>query len=154
MFTPNGPTEVPGSTAPEQPPPVEVVEVVEVVGIRLAGWSSWVVFRPRRRWAHVCDVLDFLQPGVGSAGGASGRLPACVDAASSRRGGRRVPEDARGRAADQAGHTRPVRASRAGELLPQTHLQIGPVMQGITMLFRSDDGELPDFGHRIEHQSG
>ena len=40
-----------------------------------------------------------------------------------------------------------------GELRPQTHLQIGPIMQYITTLVRSHD-ELPDPGHGIEHQSG
>jgi arylsulfatase A-like enzyme len=40
-----------------------------------------------------------------------------------------------------------------GELRPQTHLQIGPIMQYITTLVRSHE-ELPDPGHGIEHQSG
>ena len=42
---------------------------------------------------------------------------------------------------------------KPGELRPQTHLQIGPIMQYITTLVRSHD-ELPDPGHGIEHQSG
>ena len=40
-----------------------------------------------------------------------------------------------------------------GELRPQTHLQIGPIIQYITTLVRSHDA-LPDPGHGIEHQSG
>ena len=42
---------------------------------------------------------------------------------------------------------------KPGELLPQTHLQIGPIMQYVTTLVRSHD-ELPDPGHGIEHQAG
>ena len=40
-----------------------------------------------------------------------------------------------------------------GELRPETHLQIGPILQYITTLVRSHD-ELPDPGHGIAHQSG
>ena len=40
-----------------------------------------------------------------------------------------------------------------GELVPQTHLQIGPIMQYVTTLVRSHD-ELPDPGHGIAHHSG
>lgn len=40
-----------------------------------------------------------------------------------------------------------------GELSPQTHLQIGPIVQYITTLVRCHD-ELPDPSHGIEHQSG
>ena len=40
-----------------------------------------------------------------------------------------------------------------GELRPETHLQIGPIMQYVTTLVRSHD-ELPEPGHGIEHQSG
>ncbi|SIN75162.1 sulfatase-like hydrolase/transferase [Agromyces cerinus] len=42
---------------------------------------------------------------------------------------------------------------KPGELVPQTHLQIGPIMQYITTLVRTHD-ELPDPSHGMEHQSG
>ena len=42
---------------------------------------------------------------------------------------------------------------KPGELLPQTHLQIGPIMQYVTTLVEAHD-EPPDPDHGIEHQSG
>ena len=47
----------------------------------------------------------------------------------------------------------PYAPPKPGELLPQTHLQIGPIMQYVTTLVRSHD-EPPDPGHGIEHQAG
>ena len=42
---------------------------------------------------------------------------------------------------------------KPGELLPQTHLQIGPIMQYVTTLVAEHD-EPPDPSHGIEHQAG
>jgi hypothetical protein len=40
-----------------------------------------------------------------------------------------------------------------GELRPETHLQLGPIVQFITTLVRSHE-ELPDPHHGLEHQAG
>jgi arylsulfatase len=40
-----------------------------------------------------------------------------------------------------------------GELRPEEHIQIGPIIQYVTALVRSHDG-LPDPHHGIEHQTG
>ena len=70
------------------------------------------------------------------------------------RGGRRVPA-ARSRRSRRSSRAHPTRTCLPGpaSCVPQTHLQIGPIIQYITTLVRSHD-ELPDPGHGIEHQSG
>ena len=42
---------------------------------------------------------------------------------------------------------------KPGSCRPETHLQIGPVMQYVTTLVRSDD-EPPDPDHGLAHHSG
>jgi hypothetical protein len=76
-----------------------------------------------------------------------------VGAAPDRRRGRRVFEIARGRAADQAGDPGRYTPPKPGELRPEIHLQIGPIMQYVTELVKAQDGEVePD--HGIQHASG
>ena len=47
----------------------------------------------------------------------------------------------------------PYTPPKPGTYWPQTHLQIGPIIQFVTTLVRTHD-ELPDPDHGIEHQSG
>ena len=47
----------------------------------------------------------------------------------------------------------PYTPPKPGDFVPQTHLQIGPIMQYITTLVAEHD-EPPDPSHGIEHQSG
>ena len=81
-------------------------------------------------------------------------FPHRLGAAPGRRRGRRVPEVAGGRAADQAGHTRPVRAARARRAGRRRRTcRSAPIMQYVTTLVSSHD-EPPDPDHGIAHQSG
>jgi arylsulfatase A-like enzyme len=47
----------------------------------------------------------------------------------------------------------PYTPPRPGELRPQTHLQLGPILQYVTALVQ-EHAELPDPHHGMEHQSG
>ena len=80
---------------------------------------------------------DPLQPGVGPPRGPPGRLRTWLGAASGCRSSRRVLEVAHDRAA-RSSLVRPIRTPRRRRenCVPQTHLQIGPIMQYVTTLVR------------------
>jgi arylsulfatase len=53
----------------------------------------------------------------------------------------------------KAGTPDPYTPPKPGEFVPETHLQIGPIIQWVTSLSKEHD-EPPDPDHGIEHQSG